>query len=53
MAYGTEADVWSVGHPCLEHHNTVKLPPDIIIFKLMKVYMRLSPLRKTALRVGL
>ncbi|KAL0396679.1 UNVERIFIED_CONTAM: CDPK-related protein kinase [Sesamum calycinum] len=37
-------------HPWLRNTNDVKVPLDILIFKLMKAYMRSSPLRKAALR---
>ncbi|RXH75302.1 hypothetical protein DVH24_030023 [Malus domestica] len=37
-------------HPWLKNSNDIKVPLDILIFKLMKVYMRSSPLRKAALR---
>ncbi|PRQ47920.1 putative protein kinase CAMK-CDPK family [Rosa chinensis] len=40
----------ALSHPWLKNYSTVKIPLDILIFKLMKVYMRSSPLRKTALR---
>ncbi|CAI9752838.1 unnamed protein product [Fraxinus pennsylvanica] len=37
-------------HPWIKNSNDVKVPLDILIFKLMKAYMRSSPLRKAALR---
>lgn len=37
-------------HPWIKQTNDVKVPLDILIFKLMKAYMRSSPLRKAALR---
>ncbi|CAA0840933.1 CDPK-related kinase 5 [Striga hermonthica] len=37
-------------HPWIKNINGVKVPLDILIFKLMKAYMRSSPLRKAALR---
>ncbi|KAI3452048.1 hypothetical protein Pfo_008713 [Paulownia fortunei] len=37
-------------HPWIKNANEVKVPLDILIFKLMKAYMRSSPLRKAALR---
>ncbi|KAH6761760.1 CDPK-related kinase [Perilla frutescens var. hirtella] len=37
-------------HPWLRNTSDVKAPLDILIFKLMKAYMRSSPLRKAALR---
>lgn len=39
------------GHPWIRNYNNIKVPLDILIFKLMKPYMRSSPLRKAALRV--
>ncbi|KAF2295195.1 hypothetical protein GH714_032013 [Hevea brasiliensis] len=38
-------------HPWIRSSNEVKVPLDILIFKLMKAYMRSSSLRKAALRV--
>ncbi|CDP02477.1 unnamed protein product [Coffea canephora] len=40
----------ALSHPWIKHGNNVKVPLDILIFKLMKVYMRSSALRKAALR---
>ncbi|XP_042494451.1 CDPK-related kinase 5-like [Macadamia integrifolia] len=37
-------------HPWIRNYNDVKVPLDILIFKLMKAYMRSSSLRKAALR---
>ncbi|KAF2295182.1 hypothetical protein GH714_031944 [Hevea brasiliensis] len=37
-------------HPWIRSSNEVKVPLDILIFKLMKAYMRSSSLRKAALR---
>ncbi|XP_073018786.1 CDPK-related kinase 5-like isoform X1 [Primulina eburnea] len=37
-------------HPWIRDTNDIKVPLDISIFKLMKMYMRSSPLRKAALR---
>ncbi|CAA2981269.1 CDPK-related kinase 5 [Olea europaea subsp. europaea] len=37
-------------HPWIKNSNDVKVPLDILIFKLMKTYIRSSPLRKAALR---
>ncbi|KAL0350632.1 UNVERIFIED_CONTAM: CDPK-related kinase [Sesamum radiatum] len=37
-------------HPWIKNSNDVKVPLDILIFKLMRAYMRSSPLRKAALR---
>ncbi|XP_027078343.1 CDPK-related protein kinase [Coffea eugenioides] len=40
----------ALSHPWIKHGNNVKVPLDILIFKLMKAYMRSSALRKAALR---
>ncbi|KAL7094518.1 hypothetical protein ACP275_11G108400 [Erythranthe tilingii] len=40
----------AICHPWIRNTNDVKAPFDILIFKLMKVYLRSSPLRKAALR---
>ncbi|CAA0832779.1 CDPK-related kinase 5 [Striga hermonthica] len=37
-------------HPWIKNSNGVKVPLDLLIFKLMKAYMRSSPLREAALR---
>ncbi|KAL1809901.1 hypothetical protein ACET3Z_026891 [Daucus carota] len=37
-------------HSWIKNSNDIKFPLDILVFKLMKVYMRSSPLRKAALR---
>ncbi|KAK6923014.1 Protein kinase domain [Dillenia turbinata] len=37
-------------HPWIKDYSDVKVPLDILIFKLMRVYMRSSSLRKAALR---
>ncbi|KZV23098.1 CDPK-related kinase 5-like [Dorcoceras hygrometricum] len=37
-------------HPWIRDTNDIKVPLDISIFKLMKAYLRSSPLRKAALR---
>ncbi|KAL2522834.1 CDPK-related kinase 5 [Forsythia ovata] len=37
-------------HPWIKNSNDVKVHLDILIFKLLKAYMRSSPLRKAALR---
>ncbi|MCH95461.1 CDPK-related kinase 5-like, partial [Trifolium medium] len=50
-AYSTEADVWS--HPWIKNYEDAELPLDILVFKLMKTYMRSSSLRRAALRVSL
>ncbi|XP_062176880.1 CDPK-related protein kinase-like isoform X1 [Alnus glutinosa] len=40
----------ALSHPWIRTYSDVKVPLDILIFRLMKVYMRSSPLRKAALR---
>ncbi|XP_061367148.1 CDPK-related kinase 5-like isoform X2 [Gastrolobium bilobum] len=40
----------ALSHPWIRNYNNVKVPLDILIFKLMKTYMRSSSLRKAALR---
>ncbi|KAJ7952938.1 CDPK-related kinase [Quillaja saponaria] len=40
----------ALSHPWIRYCNNVKVPLDILIFKLMKAYMRSSSLRKAALR---
>ncbi|GFY86510.1 protein kinase superfamily protein [Actinidia rufa] len=40
----------ALSHPWIKNNNDVKVPLDILIFKLMKTYMRSSALRKAALR---
>ncbi|GMY11729.1 CDPK-related kinase 5 [Fagus crenata] len=40
----------ALSHPWIKNFNDVKVPLDILIFKLMKVYMRSSYLRKAALK---
>ncbi|KAM7516563.1 hypothetical protein LguiA_006146 [Lonicera macranthoides] len=40
----------ALSHPWIRNTNDVKVPLDILIFKLMKAYMRSSALRKAALR---
>ncbi|MED6160361.1 CDPK- kinase 5 [Stylosanthes scabra] len=40
----------ALGHPWIKNYKDVKAPLDILIFKLMKSYMRSSSLRKAALR---
>lgn len=37
-------------HPWLRNHAEVTVPLDILVFKLLKIYMRSSTLRKAALR---
>ncbi|TYI01629.1 hypothetical protein E1A91_A11G205500v1 [Gossypium mustelinum] len=41
----------ALSHPWIKNYNDVKVPLDILIFKLMKAYLRSSSLRKAALRV--
>ncbi|CAL5197680.1 unnamed protein product [Lathyrus oleraceus] len=40
----------ALGHPWIKSYKDVKIPLDILVFKLMKAYMRSSSLRKAALR---
>ncbi|XP_049384069.1 CDPK-related protein kinase-like [Solanum stenotomum] len=40
----------ALGHPWIKNSHDVEVPLDILIFKLMKTYMRSSALRKAALR---
>ncbi|KAI8019232.1 CDPK-related protein kinase [Camellia lanceoleosa] len=40
----------ALSHPWIRNDNDIKVPLDILIFKLMKAYMRSSALRKAALR---
>ncbi|KAG6666301.1 CDPK-related kinase 5-like [Carya illinoinensis] len=40
----------ALSHPWIKRSNAVKVPLDILTFKLMKAYMRSSSLRKAALR---
>ncbi|KAH1099001.1 hypothetical protein J1N35_015922 [Gossypium stocksii] len=37
-------------HPWIQSRNDAKVPLDILIFRLIKAYMRSSPLRKAALK---
>lgn len=37
-------------HPWLRNHAEVKVPLDVLVFKLLKIYMRSSSLRKAALK---
>ncbi|EEF40200.1 calcium-dependent protein kinase, putative [Ricinus communis] len=48
-SYGTEADMWSIGHPWLANHHDIKIPLDMIVYKLVKAYICSSSLRKSAL----
>lgn len=43
--------MYFAGHSWIRNNNDIKVPLDISIFKLLKAYMRSSPLRKSALRV--
>ncbi|XP_060193284.1 CDPK-related kinase 5 [Lycium barbarum] len=40
----------ALGHPWIKNSHNIEVPLDILIFKLMKAYMRSSALRKAALR---
>ncbi|XP_078433052.1 CDPK-related kinase [Wolffia australiana] len=40
----------ALSHPWIRNYNDTKVPLDVLLFKLMKSYMRSSPLRKAALR---
>ncbi|KAG5621382.1 hypothetical protein H5410_006600 [Solanum commersonii] len=40
----------ALGHPWIKNSHDVEVPLDILIFKLIKTYMRSSALRKAALR---
>ncbi|KAM3363547.1 hypothetical protein CQW23_05414 [Capsicum baccatum] len=40
----------ALGHPWIKNSHNVEVPLDILIFKLMKAYMKSSALRKAALR---
>ncbi|XP_016508430.1 CDPK-related kinase 5 [Nicotiana tabacum] len=40
----------ALGHPWIKNSHNIEMPLDILIFKLMKAYMRSSALRKAALR---
>ncbi|KAK2991482.1 hypothetical protein RJ640_016517 [Escallonia rubra] len=40
----------ALGHSWIRTCNDIKAPLDILVFRLMKAYMRSSPLRKAALR---
>lgn len=40
----------ALSHPWIRNYQDVKIPLDILIFRLMKAYMRSSSLRKAALR---
>ncbi|KAI4327477.1 hypothetical protein L6164_019932 [Bauhinia variegata] len=40
----------ALSHPWIKNYKDIKVPLDILIFKLMKTYMRSSSLRKAALR---
>ncbi|XP_050232722.1 CDPK-related kinase 5-like isoform X1 [Mercurialis annua] len=40
----------ALSHPWIRNHNDVKVPLDILVFRLLKTYMRSSSLRKAAIR---
>ncbi|XVE49163.1 hypothetical protein DITRI_Ditri01bG0060200 [Diplodiscus trichospermus] len=40
----------ALSHPWIQSHNGIKVPLDILIFRLLKAYMRSSTLRKAALK---
>lgn len=40
----------ALSHPWIKNSNDVKVPLDVLVFKLMKAYLRSSSLRKAALR---
>ncbi|GMJ00552.1 CDPK-related kinase [Hibiscus trionum] len=40
----------ALSHPWIQNNNDVKVPLDILIFRLMKAYMRSSTLRRAALK---
>ncbi|KAI6700085.1 hypothetical protein NL676_014409 [Syzygium grande] len=40
----------ALSHPWIKNYKDIKVPLDILIFKLMKAYMRSSTLRRAALR---
>ncbi|XP_030466661.1 CDPK-related kinase 5-like [Syzygium oleosum] len=40
----------ALSHPWIRNYNGVKVPLDVLIFRLMKVYMRSSSLRRAALK---
>ncbi|KAL5196647.1 hypothetical protein ABZP36_000159 [Zizania latifolia] len=40
----------ALSHPWIRNYNDIKLPLDILIFRLIKAYIRSSSLRKAALR---
>ncbi|XWS39979.1 hypothetical protein CRYUN_Cryun18bG0100900 [Craigia yunnanensis] len=42
--------VQALSHPWIQNHKDVKVPLDILIFRIMKGYMRSSTLRKAALK---
>jgi len=43
----------SAGHPWIRSYMDIKVPLDILVFRLLRAYMRSSSLRKAALRVGI
>lgn len=40
------------GHPWLANYHDVKIPPDMIVYRLVKAYIASSSLRKAALGVS-
>ncbi|KAM0866513.1 hypothetical protein ACQ4PT_042552 [Festuca glaucescens] len=40
----------ALGHPWIRNYNDIKMPLDVLIFRLIKAYIRSSSLRKAALR---
>ncbi|GJN33112.1 hypothetical protein PR202_gb21678 [Eleusine coracana subsp. coracana] len=40
----------ALSHPWIRNYNDIKLPLDVLIFRLIKAYIRSSSLRKAALR---
>jgi serine/threonine protein kinase len=42
----------ALSHPWIKDSNDAKVPMDILVFKLMRAYLRSSSLRKAALRVS-
>ena len=42
-----------IGHPWLTNHPDVKIPLDLIVYKLVRAYIYSSSLRKLALNVGI
>ncbi|VAH27927.1 unnamed protein product [Triticum turgidum subsp. durum] len=40
----------ALGHPWIRNYNDIKMPLDVLIFRLIKAYIRSSSLRKAALK---